>query len=84
MLRNRVVGDGFLMGNFELRWKPVYFRFLKQDCYLGINAFYDFGIITDKIELPDNLRSDLTIILKITSLMISSIRAANLYISVQG
>ncbi len=57
VLRNRVVGDGFLMGNFELRWKPVYFRFLKQDCYLGINAFYDFGIITDKIELPDNLRS---------------------------
>lgn len=55
VLRNRVVGDGFLMGNFELRWKPVYFRFLKQDCYLGINAFYDFGIITDKIELPDNL-----------------------------
>jgi len=39
VLRNRVVGDGFLIGNFELRWKPVYFRFLKQDCYLGINAF---------------------------------------------
>ena len=57
VLRNRVVGDGFLIGNFELRWKPVYFRFLKQDCYLGINAFYDFEIITDKIELPDNLRS---------------------------
>ena len=57
VLRNRVVGDGFLLGNYELRWKPLYFRFLKQDCYLGINAFYDFGIITDKIELPDNLRS---------------------------
>ncbi len=57
VLRNRVVGDGFLLGNFELRWKPVYFRFLKQDCYLGINAFYDFGIITDKIELPGNLET---------------------------
>ncbi|HOU02217.1 MAG TPA: BamA/TamA family outer membrane protein [Bacteroidales bacterium] len=57
VLRNRVVGDGFLLGNVELRWKPVYFRFLKQDCYLGINAFYDFGIITDKIELPDNLET---------------------------
>jgi outer membrane protein assembly factor BamA len=57
VLRNRVVGDGFLLGNFELRWKPLYFRFLKQDCYLGINAFYDFGIITDKIELPANLET---------------------------
>ena len=57
VLRNRVVGDGFLLGNFEFRWKPVYFRFLKQDCYLGINAFYDFGIITDKIDLPDNLET---------------------------
>jgi outer membrane protein assembly factor BamA len=53
VLRNRVVGDGFLLGNIELRWKPVYFKFLKQDCYLGLNAFYDFGMVTQKLAIPD-------------------------------
>ena len=57
ILRNRVIGDGFFMGNVELRWKPVYFKFLKQDCYLGLDAFYDFGIITRKINLPSDLQS---------------------------
>lgn len=57
VLRNRVIGDGFFFGNVELRWKPIYFKFLKQDCYLGLDAFYDFGIVTKKIGLPDNLQS---------------------------
>lgn len=57
VLRNRVIGDGFILGNVELRWKPLYFRFLKQDCYLGLNAFYDFGMITDKIDLPAGLET---------------------------
>jgi hypothetical protein len=45
------------MGNVELRWKPLYFKFLKQDCYMGLNAFYDFGKVTKDIKLPDNLQS---------------------------
>jgi len=57
VLRNRVVGDGFFLGNFELRWKPVYFKFLKQDCYLGIDLFYDMGMVTKNIEMPDNLET---------------------------
>ena len=57
VLRNRVIGDGFVMGNVELRWKPVYFRFLKQDCYLGLSGFYDFGIITKEIEMPSDLQT---------------------------
>jgi len=55
ILRNRVQGDAFFMGNIELRWKPVYFKFLKQDCYIGLNGFYDFGRVTKDIKLPDNL-----------------------------
>ncbi len=55
--RNRVIGDGFFMGNVELRWKPVYFKFLKQDCYLGLNGFFDFGRVTKKISMPANLQS---------------------------
>jgi len=57
VLLNRVIGDAFFMGNIELRWKPVYFKFLKQDCYLGLNGFYDFGRVTKDIKLPNNLAS---------------------------
>jgi hypothetical protein len=53
--RNRVVGDGFFYGNAELRWKAFRFNFLKQNWYLGINGFTDFGMVTDKIKFttPD-------------------------------
>lgn len=57
ILLDRVVGDAFFMGNAELRWKPLYFRFLKQDCYLGLNAFYDFGRVTKGIKMPANLQT---------------------------
>jgi outer membrane protein assembly factor BamA len=57
VMRNRVIGDAFFLGNVELRWKPIYFKFLKQDCYLGLNAFFDFGIVTKEIKVPDNLAS---------------------------
>jgi outer membrane protein assembly factor BamA len=53
--RNRVIGDGFFYGNAELRWKAVRFKFIKQNFYLGVNAFSDFGMVTDKIKftIPD-------------------------------
>jgi outer membrane protein assembly factor BamA len=56
VMLNRVIGNGFVFGNVELRWKPIYFRLFKQDCYLGLNAFYDFGRVTEGINLPDNLQ----------------------------
>jgi outer membrane protein assembly factor BamA len=57
VMRNRVIGDAFVMGNIELRWKPLYFKFLKQDWYLGLDGFYDFGRVTKSIKLPDNLQT---------------------------
>jgi outer membrane protein assembly factor BamA len=57
VLKNRIIGDGFVYGNVELRWKPVYFTLFNQEIYLGVNLFYDFGIVTNTIELPDNLQS---------------------------
>ena len=57
ILLDRVVGDDFFMGNIELRWKPLYFKFFKQECYMGLNGFYDFGMVTKDIKLPDNLQS---------------------------
>ncbi len=53
--RNRVIGDGFFYGNAELRWKAIRFNFINQNFYIGINAFSDFGMVTDKIKftVPD-------------------------------
>jgi outer membrane protein assembly factor BamA len=57
VLRNRVVGDGFAFGNVELRWKPFHFTLFNQECYIGLNAFYDVGIVTKKIDLPADLET---------------------------
>jgi outer membrane protein assembly factor BamA len=46
ILRNRVVGEGFALGNFELRWKFVKFEFLKQNWYLALSPFLDMAMIT--------------------------------------
>ncbi|WP_319589791.1 BamA/TamA family outer membrane protein [uncultured Draconibacterium sp.] len=53
--RNRVVGDAVLLGNVEARWKFARFQFINNNFYLGLNAFADFGRVTDKIdfERPD-------------------------------
>lgn len=57
VLKNRVIGDGIFFGNVELRWKPLRFNVLNQDVYLGLDAFYDFGIVTDKIKLPGDVET---------------------------
>lgn len=54
ILRNRVVGDGFLYGNAEMRWKFVRFHWINNNFYLGLNAFTDFGKVTKKIAIPAN------------------------------
>ncbi len=57
VLKNRVIGDAFVLGNVELRWKPIHFTFLKKESYLGLNLFYDLGKTTKGITIPDNLQS---------------------------
>jgi hypothetical protein len=49
--RNRIVGDGIFYGNVEARWKVVRFQFLKNNFYLGLNGFTDFGKVIQRIEL---------------------------------
>ena len=53
--RNRVVSDGFVYGNLELRWKPVHFRFINQNFYIGLNAFVDGGQALQKIDVDQSL-----------------------------
>jgi len=50
ILRNRVVGDAFALGNFELRWKAVSFKFINQNFYFGLNGFFDTGIVLDQVD----------------------------------
>ncbi len=54
ILRNRVVGEGFALGNFELRWKFVKFEFLKQNWYLALSPFLDMAMITKPYEPTTN------------------------------
>lgn len=49
--RNRIVGDGYVLGNAELRWKFKRFRWINQNFYLGLNSFVDLGRVTKKIDL---------------------------------
>ncbi|MCU4165625.1 Omp85 family outer membrane protein [Carboxylicivirga caseinilyticus] len=49
--RNRVVGDGNLLANIELRWKIWRTKLFKQDFYLGSNYFVDMGMITQKYKI---------------------------------
>lgn len=48
--RNRVVGDGYILGNLELRWKFYRLKFINQNFYMGLNTFFDCGQVTKKIE----------------------------------
>lgn len=58
--RNRVVGDGFIYGNVELRWKVVHFRFINNNFYAGLNAFADVGQVTKKIDIDNMTNTTLT------------------------
>lgn len=51
ILRNRVIGDGVFYGNIEARWKFVRFNFIKNNFYLGLNGFTDFGKVTKKLDV---------------------------------
>lgn len=55
IVRNRVVGDGYFLGNMEARWKFARFQFINNNFYLGLNGFMDFGQVTKKIDGIENV-----------------------------
>ena len=55
MLRNRVLGDAYFLGNVEARWKFSRFRFINNNFYLGAVAFADFGRVTKRIDSLESL-----------------------------
>ncbi len=59
ILRNREVGEDFVYGNVELRWKFLRLFLFNQNVYFAIAGFTDFGRITGKYKFtitnPDAL-----------------------------
>lgn len=51
--RDRVIGDGVVYGNFELRWKFARMNWINQKFYWGLNGFMDIGRVTKKFAVPD-------------------------------
>lgn len=59
IMRNRVVGDGIVLGNVELRWKFLKTKLGKSDLYFGTNVFFDAGRVVKEIQVDyDYLRGD--------------------------
>jgi hypothetical protein len=48
IVRNRLVGDGSVYGNVEIRWKILQVRIFKQMVGLAMTPFFDAGMVVDK------------------------------------
>ncbi len=53
VLYDRIVGDGYVWGNLELRWRMFDFRLFKQAWYLGLNPFADGGRVVQTYRLEE-------------------------------
>ena len=55
IMRDRVVGDGIAYGNLELRWKFLKTHVGKQNLYLALNGFSDFGMVVQNIAISQSI-----------------------------
>ncbi|MBL6963882.1 MAG: hypothetical protein ISR55_08665 [Bacteroidetes bacterium] len=55
IMRNRVVGDDIVFGNFEFRWKFIRAVLGGQNVYLALNPFVDIGRVIAPIEVDKGL-----------------------------
>lgn len=55
---NRIVADGVVWGNFELRIKVVKFTLWNQYFYIALNPFFDCGVITQSYRLDRQVALD--------------------------
>lgn len=53
ILRNRVVGEDYLYGNLEVRYKVIRRVVFNQNVYVAVNTFVDWGMVTGKYKFPD-------------------------------
>jgi len=55
--RNGVLGEGFAFGNVELRWRIAGFKFINQNWTVGLNPFFDAGIVTQQYREKEMIRA---------------------------
>lgn len=55
ILRNRVVGDGVVYGNFELRWKVARAHWFNQNFYFALSTFFDTGRVIKDYEVENKV-----------------------------
>lgn len=53
LLDSRLVGDGYAWANFELRFRLFSWTMAGTECYLGVNPFFDMGMITNPYRLDE-------------------------------
>ena len=53
MMANRILADGFAFANIEFRFRIVNFDIGRQHFFVGLNPFFDLGVITQPYKLDD-------------------------------
>jgi hypothetical protein len=53
MMANRILANGFLFANVEFRFRVVNFDIGRQHFYIGLNPFFDMGVITQPYDLNE-------------------------------
>lgn len=53
VMRARLVGDGYLYGNLEARWKAVRFKIGSMNFYAGLNPFIDAGYVVQPYDFDE-------------------------------
>ena len=56
--RNGVLGEGFAFANVELRWRIIGFKFINQNWQVGLNPFFDAGMVTQKFRETEMMNAD--------------------------
>ena len=53
MMANRILANGFAYANVEFRFRVVNFDIGRQHFFIGLNPFFDFGVITQPYKLDE-------------------------------
>lgn len=53
VLRNRVLANGYAFATIELRTRVVNFDIRRQHFFIGLNPFFDIGMVTQPYELDE-------------------------------
>lgn len=53
MMANRILANGFAFANVEFRFRVVDFDIKRQHFYIGLNPFFDMGVITQPYDLDE-------------------------------